>query len=87
MCDNKVCGLATEIEAIKMFIKSIADITKQSEQQNDEEIIELLQEQNKLLIEEKSKATIIEMLAESQNKSRNDQKSTEKFEIVKHRKY
>ena len=27
------------------------------------------------------------MLVESQNKSRNDQKSTEKFEIVKHRKY
>ena len=71
-----------------MFIKSIADITKQSEQQNNEEIIELLQKQNKLLIEEnKSKATIIEMLAESQNKWRNDQKSTEKFEIVKHRKY
>ena len=27
------------------------------------------------------------MLIESQNKSRNDQKSTEKFEVVKHRKY
>ena len=27
------------------------------------------------------------MLVESQNKSRNDQKSTEKFEVVKHRKY
>ena len=26
------------------------------------------------------------MLVESQNKSRNDQKSTEKFEVVKHRK-
>ena len=27
------------------------------------------------------------MLVERQNKSRNNQKSTEKFEIVKHRKY
>ena len=27
------------------------------------------------------------MLVESQNKQRNDQKSTEKFEVVKHRKY
>ena len=27
------------------------------------------------------------MLVKSQNKSRNDQKSTEKFEVVKHRKY
>ena len=71
-----------------MFIKSIADITKQSEQQNNEEIIELLQEQNKLLIEEnKSKTAIIEMLVESQNKSRKDQKSSDKFEVVKHRKY
>ena len=32
--------------------KSIADITNQSEQQNNKEIIELLQEQNRLLIEE-----------------------------------
>ena len=95
-CDNKVYDLTTEIEAIKMFIKekfsvtkkSIADISNHSEQQNNKEIIELLQEQNKLLIEEnKSKTTIIEMLVESQNKSRNDQKSTEKFEVVKHRKY
>ena len=96
MCDNQVYVLTTEIEAIKMFIKEqfyvikkrIADISNHSEQQNNKEIIELLQEQNKLLIEEnKSKTTIIEMLVESQNKSRNDQKSTEKFEIVKHRKY
>ena len=96
MCDNQVYDLTTEIEAIKMFIKeqfyvikkSIADISNHSEQQNNKEIIELLQEQNKLLIEEnKSKTTIIEMLVESQNKSRNDQKSTEKFEVVKHRKY
>ena len=49
--------------------KSSADISNQSEQQNNKEIIELLQEQNKLLIEEnKSKTTIIEMLVESQNK-------------------
>ena len=32
--------------------KSIAEITNQSEQQNNKEIIELLQEQNRLLIEE-----------------------------------
>ena len=35
----------------------------------------------------KSETKIIEMLVESQNKSRNDQKSTEKFEVVKHKKY
>ena len=40
-----------------------------------------------MIEENKSKATITEMLAESQNKWRNDQKSTEKYEIVKHRKY
>ena len=49
--------------------KSFANISNHSEQQNNKEIIELLQEQNKLLIEEnKSKTTIIEMLVESQNK-------------------
>ena len=93
MCDNQVYDLTTEIEAIKMFIKeqfyvikkSIADISNHPEQQNNKEIIELLQEQNKLLIEEnKSKTTIIEMLVKSQNRSPNDQKSTEKFEVVKH---
>ena len=82
MCENQVYGRTTKIEAIKMFIKeqfyltknSIADITNQSEQENNKEIVELLQEQNKLLIEEnKSKPTIIEMLVESQNKLRNDQ--------------
>ena len=60
MCDNQVYDLTTEIEAIKMFIKeqfyvikkSIADISNHLEQQNNKEIIELLQEQNKLLIEE-----------------------------------
>ena len=60
MCDNQVFDLTTEIEAIKMFTKeqfyvikkSIADISNQLEQQNNKEIIELLQEQNKLLIEE-----------------------------------
>ena len=77
MCDNQVYDLITETEAIKMFIKelfyatkkSIVDISNHSEQQNNKEIIEILQEQNKLLIEEnKSKTTIIEMLVESQNK-------------------
>ena len=93
MCDNQVYDLTIEIEPIKMFIKeqfyvikkSIANISNHLEQQNNKE---LFQEQTKLLIEEnKSKTTIIEMLVESQNKSRNDQKSTEKFEVVKHRKY
>ena len=85
MCDNQVYGLTTEVEAIKMFIKeksyvikkSIDDITNQSEQQNYKEIIELLQELNKLLMEEnKSDTTNIEMLVESQNKLRNDQANT-----------
>ena len=59
MCDDQVFGLTTEIEPIKVFFKeqfyvikrSIADITKQSEKQNNKEIIKLLQEQNKLLID------------------------------------
>ena len=55
---------------------------------SNKEIAELLQEENKLLIKvNKSKTKIFEMLVESQNKSRNDQKSTEKFEVVKYRKY
>ena len=41
---------------------------------------------NFLIEENKSKTTIIEILVESQNKSCNDQKSTETFEVVKHRK-
>ena len=41
---------------------------------------------NFLIKGNKSKTTIIEMLVESQNKSSNDQKSTETFEVVKHRK-
>ena len=40
-----------------------------------------------MIEENKSKTTIIKMLVKSQNKSRNDQKSTEKFEVVKHKKY
>ena len=79
MSDNQVYGLTTEMETIKKLIKeqfyvikkSIADIANQSEQQNNEEIIELIQEQNKLLIEEnKSKTKIIEMLGKSLNKLR-----------------
>ena len=38
-------------------------------------------------MQRKSKVTIIEMLAEIQNKLRNGQVLTEKFEIVKHWKY
>ena len=79
MSDNQVYGLTTEMETIKKLIKeqfyvikkSIADIANQSEQQNNEEIIELIQEQNKLLTEEnKSKTKIIEMLGKSLNKLR-----------------
>ena len=40
-----------------------------------------------MIEENKSKTTIIEKLVESQNKLRNHQKSTEKIEVVKHRKY
>ena len=40
-----------------------------------------------MIEENKSKTTITEILVESQNKLHNDQKSTEKFEVVKHRKY
>ena len=48
----------------------------------------IFRKQNKLLIEENnSKIAIIEILVESQNKSRNHQKSTETFEVVKNRKY
>ena len=46
MWDNQVYGLITEMEAIKMFIKEkcyvikkgIADITNQSEQQNNKKL-------------------------------------------------
>ena len=56
MFDNQDYGLNTEIEAIKIFIKkqfnvikkSIGNISNQLEQQNNKEIIELLQEKNKL---------------------------------------
>ena len=59
MFDNQFYGLTTKKEAVKMFIKeklcyqkSIANITIQSKQQSNKEIIELIQEQNKPLIEE-----------------------------------
>ena len=39
-----------------------------------------------MIEENKSKTTITEILVESQNKLHNDQKATEKFEVVKHRK-
>ena len=61
MGDNQVYDLITEIETIEMFIKeqfyvikkSIANISNHLEQQNNKEILELLQEKNKLLIEKK----------------------------------
>ena len=40
-----------------------------------------------MIEENKSKTTIIKMLVENQNKSRNDQKTTEKFEVLKNSKY
>ena len=40
-----------------------------------------------MIEQNKSKTAIIKMLLESQNKSRKDQKSSEKFEVVKPRKY
>ena len=68
--------------------KTIADITRQSEQRNKKQTIELRQEQNKLLIEEnQSKTTFTEMHVESQKKLRNDQNLSEKFEVIKERKY
>ena len=63
--------ITTELEAIKIFVKeqfylikkSITGIDNQSEPPPNKEFIELLQQQNKNLVEEnKSKTTIIQML-------------------------
>ena len=48
--------------------KSLIEIDNQSEPQPNKEFIELLQQQNKNLVEEnKSKTTIIQMIIENQN--------------------
>ena len=99
--ENTICKLnlqiqniTTELEAIKMFVKeqfyiikkSTAEIDHQSEPQRNKEFIELLQQQNKNLMEvNKSKTTIIQMLIENQNllnKVDLESNSTKKFEIV-----
>ena len=81
--ENTICQLnlqiqniTTELEAIKMFVK----------EQRNKKFTELLQQQNKNLLEEnKSKTTIIEMLIENQNllnKVGLESNLTKKFEIV-----
>ena len=48
--------------------KSLTEIDNQSEPQPNKEFIELLQQQNKNLVEEnKSRTTIIQMIIENQN--------------------
>ena len=90
----QIQNITTELEAIKMFVKEqfylikkpTAEIDHQSEPQRNKEFIELLQRQNKNLVEEnKSKTTIIQMLIENQNllnKVDLESNSTKKFEIV-----
>ena len=64
------------------------DITNQSKQQNNKEVIELLEEQNKLLIEEnKSKLQLLKCLWKVIINCKTINLSTEKFQVVKHRKY
>ena len=64
----QIQGITTELEAIKMFLKepmyltktSLTEIDNESEPQRNKEFTELLQQQNKNLVEEnKSKTTII----------------------------
>ena len=72
----QIQNITTELEAIKMFVKeqfylirkSLTEIDNQSATQRNKEFIELLQQQNKNLVEEnKSKTTIIQILIENQN--------------------
>ena len=69
----QIQNITTGLEAIKMFVKeqfylikkSTAKIDHQSKPQRNKEFIELLQQQNKNLVEEiKSKTTIIQLLIE-----------------------
>ena len=90
----QIQNITTELEAIKMFVKeqfylikkSITGIDNQSELPPNKEFIELLQQQNKNLVEEnKSKTTKIQMLIENQNHLNEvdlESNSTKKFEIV-----
>ena len=58
-----------------LFKKALLTFQTNRNNKTITKLIDLLQEQNKVLIEEnKSKTTVIEMLVESQNKLRNDQK-------------
>ena len=55
-------------EQFYLIIKSLSEIDNQSEPQRNKEFIELLQQQNKNLVEEnKSKTTIIQVFIENQN--------------------
>ena len=69
----QIQNITTQLESIKMFVKeqfylikkSTAKIDHQSKPQRNKEFIELLQQQNKNLVEEiKSKTTIIQLLIE-----------------------
>ena len=79
--------ITTVEEAIKMFVKAqfLTEIDNQSEPQRNKEFIELLQQQNKNLLEEnKLKTTIIQILIENQNnlnKVNLESNSTQKIEI------
>ena len=87
----QIQDITTKLEAIKMFVKqqfylikkSITEIDNQSEPQRNKEFIELLQQQNKNLVEEnKSKTIIIQMLIKNQKHLHLELNSTKKFEIV-----
>ena len=90
----QIQNITTELEAIKMFVKeqfylikkSTAETDHQSEPQRNKEFMELLQQQNKNLVEEnKSKTTIIQILIENHNhlnKVDLESNSTKNFEIV-----
>ena len=69
----QIQNITTQLEAIKKFVKeqfylikkSTAEIDHQSKPQQNKEFKELLQQQNKNLVEEsKSKTTIIQLLIE-----------------------
>ena len=90
----QIQNITTQLEAIKKFVKeqfylikkSTAEIDHQSKPQRNKEFKELLQQQNKNLVEEsKSKTTIIQLLIENQNllnKVDLESNSTKKIEIV-----
>ena len=74
--NQQIQDITTELEAIKIFVKeknyltkqSLTEIDNPSKLQRNKEFIELLQHQNKNLVEEnKSESTIIQMLIGNQN--------------------